>query len=352
MICTLFSGYFFAIWSCQNTTPKDDKNALTVAYKTALRQEPGEKNAEVGQLSVGSTVSDLNETSHFLSSITLGDTLRQEPWLRVKTADGRQGWVFAGALRPRPDVSVSLRQWTLQKRFQAWFGPVLAKRWNDWTNTPPPTTDSSFAAYLREGLRLRDTLNPLIARRVTRDGANPLPDLYWLSEMTPYFIIQQIGGGTTYYLYLDYRAMAKTAQKTTGRQDDLFCQLGFQAFPTDSIESALPVWVFPLSAEDGCSNLGQGYHLKILWAIDAAQKAGGLFNPELSGMKDQVLEDATGKDRSYWQPTGKILAELKNIRQNPPHCLSSRDLLALEARTKMFEDAAGNGIRTDLRSGQ
>ncbi len=344
-----------AFYTCQDTNSPSaaDETAfpLTVVYATALRESPSEKSAELDQLPFGTRLRDEGQVSDFLASVSLRDTLRQEPWMKVQTLAGRTGWVFAGALRPPSADSGQLRAWVLDKRFQALFGPVLAQRWRVWSCLPAPVTDTAFSVQLREGLSLRDTLNLLIGRVLTRDAASALPDLYWLSELSPYFVVQQTANGSLYTLFLDFRTVARTAAHTTGRQDDLLGQLGFTAYPADSIESVLPVWVFPLNTEESCSNLGQGQHLRLLRAIDAAQRSGDLFRPELEAMKDRILNDILDRSRDYWQPKEKILQELAAILRERPRCLNDRDVLALEARQNMFAAPEANGIRVNVRTG-
>lgn len=119
----------------------------------------------------------------------------------------------------------------------------------------PPQNDSAAAIFFRQGLALRDTLNLIISRRVTRDPEQPLPDLFWLGEMSPLFIVQQIAGARRIISLTDYRVLAKIAVHTEGLQDDAFARVCTEVYPSQ-IESVLPVWVFPVSAEAGCSNLG------------------------------------------------------------------------------------------------
>ena len=338
--------------ACQSRHPRPNAPELSVIYGTALRKAPGEKSQAFIQLEPGDQVSDLMEVSPFVSAISFNDTLRQEPWLRVQTQDGREGWLFAGALRPTGQNTQGVRQWVLQKRFAAYFGPLPAQRWKNWIDSPKPGSDTSTAMYYRQGLALRDTLNLLISRMVTREAGTPLPDLFWLNEMTPLFLLQQMNAGANAYMFTDFRILVKIASNTPGKQDDAFVKVCLEAYPSDSIESALPVWIFPLSAESGYSNLGQGNHLKTLRSIDRALLAGDLFRPELLDLKSRVLEDITNKDCSYWQPEEKILAELSKILESNLHCLSDRDRIALEARYKMFKAPSANGIVVDVRSGR
>ena len=342
-----------SIFACNPPLDKSSENALLVHYPVALREAPDEKSPEIEQLKSGDYVTDLLEVSRFLSGIYLEDSLYTEPWLRVQTSDKKQGWVFAGAIRLPETDSEKQMAWILKKRFTACFGQQLARDWQAWTKQQINiNSDSTFALVLLEGLRLRDTLHQLIARQVGRDPDQGLPDFFWLGRLSPYFIVQQTGGGTGYYLFLDYRQVLQTAAPTSGIQDDLFAQSGIAAFPKDSIESALPAWVFPLGLEESASNLGSGQHLSTLLALDQAWKSGMYFRPELRRMVEGLLADILNNNRSYWQPKEKILAELGKIERQKLDCLNSRDRLALDARQKMFEQAAVNELRLNLRSGK
>lgn len=343
---------FIMAIGCQNKRTPPGTLQLSVIYSTSLRAAPGEKSQEILQLEPGDQVFDLKEVSPFVSAISFNDTLRQEPWLLAQLPDGRQGWLFAGALRPAGQNAEGVRRWALQKRFAALFGPALAQRWQNWVATPEPGSDTATAVFFRQGLALRDTMNLLISRMVTRQTDAPLPDLFWLNKWSPLFLLQQVNEGASVYLFTDFRVLSKIASNSRGKQDDAFVQVCLAAFPADSIESALPVWIFPQSAESGYSDLGQGNHLKILQSVDRALQTGDLFRPELLDLKNRVLEDITGKDRIYWQPEEKILAELKKIQESELRCLNNTDRIALKARYNMFQLPSANGIVVDVRSGR
>ena len=337
---------------CKNQAKNAGRPILIVSYPVSLREQADEKSAEIEQLERGAALVDLNRVSRFLTSIYLDGRLRQEPWLRVETNSGRQGWVFAGAVLPEGANTDQQLNWVMEKRFQALFGPHLFQRWKVWTSRKDIATDSAFAQVLREGKALQDTLNQLMATLATRDQGQTPPDMYWLGETAPYFMIQQIANQSSYCLFLDFKAVAQQAAQTSGDQDDQFVQIGFLAFPLDSIESVLPTWVFPLSLEESCSNLGAGKHLEVLLAIEHALQKGQFFQPELIALKNEILNDMLDKDRTYWQPQEKILPELKQIRKARLSCLTARDQLALEARQAMFESPEKNNLHLNRRAGE
>ncbi|MEZ4942533.1 MAG: hypothetical protein R3D58_16785 [Saprospiraceae bacterium] len=352
LLCTLIFICLAGIWGCRNQVKNSGRPVLVVTYPVSLRDHADIKSAEIEQLESGDKLADLNRTSRFLTSIYLGGRLRQEPWLWVESNSGRQGWVFAGAVLPESATPEQEIAWIDGKRFEAFFGSRLAKRWQTWKSRQVIDTDSVFSKVLREGKLLQDTLNQLMATLATRDPGQTPPDMYWLGETAPFFIIQEIPNQNRYCLFLDYKAVADQAAKTSGEQDDEFAQIGFLAFPLDSIESTLPAWVFPLSLDESCSNLGAGMHLKVLHSIDLAIQKGQLFQPELTEFKHQILNDILDKDRTYWQPREKILAELWQIRKAQLHCLTARDQLALEARQAMFQAPEKNNLHLNRRAGE
>jgi len=339
---TLIFALLLGLVACGSSVRTD----LVVQFSTELREQPDAGSPVVCPLLAGAELADMHETSRFFASVSLADSLRMEPWLRVQTADGRPGWVFGGVVAPSGLGSVAARQWLLEKRAQTLFGPTLSAQMWEWAGRRAPLTDTAFAGHFRAALHLRDTMNQILARSVSRDAASAAADLTWVQEPMPYFFVQHTPAPR---LFTDFRLIARAAAGTRGEQDDQLARIGFSAYPLDSVESALPAWVFPLGLEESCSNLGAGFHLKILEEISAALQTGDLFRPELLRWKDQVLADILDDSRTYWQPKGKILAELDQIVATQLGCLSDRDRLALEARRGMFK--AGR-VRMDLRSGK
>jgi len=339
---TLIFALLLGVFACGSPARTD----LVVRFSSELREQPDAGSPVVCPLPEGSELADLHETSRFLTTISLADSLRQEPWLRVETADGHAGWVFGGVVVPSDLEPAGERRWFFEKRTSALFGPALSAQVWAWADQPAPATDTALAGYLREGLHLCDTMNRMLAHAVSRGVGEAPADLTWLQGPMRYFFVQHTPAP---HLFPDFRLLARAVAGTRGGQDDNFARIGFAAYPLDSVESALPAWVFPLSLEESCSNLGAGFHLDLLKKIDEALLAGDLFRPELLRWKDQILADILDDSRTYWQPLEKILAELDQIVSARLACLSDRDRLALEARRGMFSVGM---VRMDLRSGK
>ncbi|MFN0014897.1 MAG: SH3 domain-containing protein [Saprospiraceae bacterium] len=342
---TLFFLAVCTLTACQNTVENTDSPPLAVRYPTELREHPDEKSRTLSHLPVGTALTDRGETSRFLAAVFLENSLSREPWLRVHTTSGQTGWVFAGTVEPRLRDAEARQRWLHKKRTQAMFGAAASARLWNWATSPHPTTDTAFAGHLRTGLYLRDTLDRALTHAVSRETEQMPADLSWLREPMRYFWIQD-------RLSLDFRLVAQAAAHTAGQQDDQFAAVGLAAFPLDSIESALPAWVFPLSIEASCSNLGAGLHVAILEKIDSALHLGSLFRPELMRMKDQILADILDNSRTYWQPRNKVLTELDRILATRFACLTDRDRLALTTRRVMLARSGEGGIRVNVRSGR
>jgi hypothetical protein len=294
------------------------------------------------ELAAGTELVDLGGVSPYLTGIYLGDTLCWEPWLRVRTLEGHTGWVFGAAVQPVALSDTALDHWVHRKRLQALFGVEHTERLLRWARQEV-STDTALVDHLRQGLALREALQMALGQALPGGDSELRPDWRWLKEYLRYFRWYREG------LALDYGRLAHLAQGTQGGQDDTYLQLCLQAYPIDSMESPLPVWVFPLSWTQSTSNLGAGQHLALLRAIDRAFQQAPLFGLELEHLKRLLLDDILDADRAYWQPLPRILAELDQLLAEPPRCLQEHERVALRLRRAML---AKGQARTDLRSGR
>ena len=84
--------------------------------------------------------------------------------------------------------------------------------------------------------------------------------------------------------------------------------------------------------------------------LDTALTTNALFNPELTTLKEAILEDILHKNTEFWQNQTLILQELDNLLATPPTCVGAAELVALQRRRVAMEKPELNGIRVDLRS--
>jgi len=331
-------------WSaaCEGSSRGGGSFDLITTRPTQLRSEPREDGLVLRELAAGAELVDLGGVSPYLTGIYLGDTLCWEPWLRVRALDGPTGWVFGATVQPVALSDTALDHWVHRKRLQALVGVEHTERLLRWARQEV-STDTALVDHLRQGLALREALQMALGQALPGGDSELRPDWRWLKEYLRYFRWYREG------LALDYGRLAHLAQGTQGGQDDTYLQLCLQAYQIDSMESPLPVWVFPLSWTQSTSNLGAGQHLALLRAIDSAFQQAPLFNSELEHLKHLLLDDILDADRAYWQPLPRILAELDQLLAEPPSCLQKHERSALRLRRAML---AQGQARTDLRSGR
>jgi len=67
--------------------------------KLRMRTEPDTKSAIVAEIPEGGAMTFLDEKTDFTQQITLRGKLHDEPWLKVKTTEGKIGWVYGGGVK-------------------------------------------------------------------------------------------------------------------------------------------------------------------------------------------------------------------------------------------------------------
>ena len=128
----------------ENSTPdatKNTKEAVTVytwVDNLRLRSEPDTNSDIVKELKEGESLLFLGEKSDFTKKVNLRGKLYDEPWLKVETNEGKEGWVYGGAVRfYKPSVDESPSPYdkcftSLEKRdfeaFQACTESIQAKQ--------------------------------------------------------------------------------------------------------------------------------------------------------------------------------------------------------------------------------
>ena len=91
-----------------NTAPVETTRVYTWIDKLRMREMPDTKSNIIKELSAGDPLIFLNERSDFTQKITLRGIAFDEPWLKVKTSDGKTGWVYGGGVKfnaPKVDQS-------------------------------------------------------------------------------------------------------------------------------------------------------------------------------------------------------------------------------------------------------
>ncbi|MBK8556745.1 MAG: hypothetical protein IPL65_13680 [Lewinellaceae bacterium] len=339
-----------SLWMASCSTGSGDQPQLVVRNATTvLRSAPGPRGNTLRNLEPGETVVETGQISDFFTPLAIGDSLREAPWIQVQCSNQQKGWVYALQLGPSTgDYAL----WLQSKNMAALLQPDLFARYQRWraeTNQLDRATD--LLPWYQQTCAFREGLQKRLQHRPERNDADYLPQFYWLQNEVPAMVLQWPRVGEAPVPYLDFRFCLRKAQASSSPQDDVFFRFCTEIFPADSIASELPVWVMPISPSESYSQMGTGIHAALLHEIDSLSVLAPSYAAEWNNWKDQLLHDFLDKDRSFWQPADSINAETAHILAAPPHCLSQRDVLAIQERKSMLEDPEANGIRVNLRSG-
>lgn len=354
----LFLLFFVAIAACvskhSGVLNPDHSVKLTVDIpELTLRAAPGENSKVIRQLNKGDTLTDLEEVSTFTTSLRMHGVQMDEPWLKVATADGVSGWVYAGGIQWLPGDTSSTSQIIFSKRLQTLFGIPLEKEITGYRQRYETIhTAEEFAGVYRTGIKLRDTLVHILAQRIVTDNEEAnRPDLFWIKTVFPAFQPQLVSEGTAYYLFSDYRQWLAKAKASPEMTDDELANLYIAAFPEDSIEYFFPIWSIQTTDYTGQSLLGRGHHKALLQKANALYEKNPLFRPELLEFKSRIVNDITKASVTYWETQEKILRELDGILQADLGILSNADRIALATRRKQFADPESYGIELNGQAG-
>lgn len=352
LIFTLIIG----LASCKSEPKQQPTSAVTRLTtnldEVRLREAPGEDGKVLRSLPKGAVLYDLGEVSDFTTKVQLRGIQFDEPWLKVRTEDGTEGWVYGGALNFGMQDATKLANLLMEKRLQTLFGKQLADNIKayriDYQNIK---SASDLALAYRKGISLRDTMAILMQDRITVSDPSEVPDLFWLKETMPGFVSQLVAEGTAYYLFWNYKQLITKAKATTETPDDDFVQLAVALFPEDSVEYFYPAWFLQTWDYGGSSLLGRGTHLALLKKMDETLQKSDLFASEIKDWKQLLINDITDASVNYWESSEKIKKELDDIISLNFNILTEADKIALATRRKQFEKPTENKIQVNQQAG-
>lgn len=336
-----------------NSSPKTAPLVFTTNLDNLrLRDQPGKDGKELARLPLGAKVFDTGEVSEFTTPLKLRGVSFDEPWIKIKTAQGLSGWIYGGGLSFSLEADNPAAQAMMQKRLVGLFGKSLADDVERYRrNYNNATTAEEFANVYNEGIVLREYFARLIEEKI-EVNYDQLPDLFWLKQAMPGYIPQLAAEGTIYYLFNDYKQFQQKALKTTGSEDDEMAELFFQVHEGDSIEHFYPVWFMQTWDYGGHSLLGRGIHTKLLDEMERLNEQSTFFAKPINDLKNKLLSDITEQHSAYWESKEKVIAELNEIIDRRYKLFTKEDRVILEARQKMMEEPEKNKIEFGAREGR
>ncbi len=129
-------------------------NETLIAWVDLLnvRAEPHTGGKIVASLRENAIVTYTGERTDDLHTISLRDTLFEEPWLKIRTADGKEGWIFGGAVQ-RDGENKGVQQSSMSVGELANLEMSQWTKSNEWTSGAGDA-ESSTTIYQKGDLTL------------------------------------------------------------------------------------------------------------------------------------------------------------------------------------------------------
>ncbi len=353
-----------AFWAC-NAEKGRETNASSSTEETPtevipftvgvdrlrFRQAPGTDAEIISELGQGVKVSFADSISTFITSVTLRGIDYNDPWVRVKTAAGKTGWVYGGALQFDPELNAPVIRHLMKTRLIAFFGAdhfsMLQRARQNWGTA---SDSESLAAQYASNMAIRDTLSDSLLEQTESPDAYQLQaDLNWLNHVLPGFTARLVAEGTIYQLFADYRQWYDLATQTPELDDDAFFELCFSIYPLDSTEHLFEGWFAQNWDYGGHSLLGQGIHQSILDQMQELTRQTSHWDPFINSFKARLFKDMTESWVTYWEPSASIRKELDQIIQANYDIFTPEEKDALIARRKAFDDPKANNIQVNQK---
>ncbi len=296
-----------------------------------MRKSPNISSPVVAKLPANSKLEWLGQVSKVTAPIKLRGVRYNDPWLYVKTNEGKTGWIYAAtaSVDSTNNPSKSLQQLLVRRRAQGFFGAEIVTAMDNYRAAyVQANTSDKFANMYIYGLGLRDKMVQVLRKKASTDSQNPA-DMSWLDSLLPGYKHARVAEGTAYYLFADYQQWAAKARQTSGVEDDQFIEL-YQAIFPDAQEGFFPAWMEQISDYGARSLLGRGIHKKILDKLDALNASSSPFSEILNSLKHEIIQDITNTRNNFSEPVNKRKEEIRSILNAGYSILSDKDKKALE----------------------
>ncbi len=238
--------------------PQKEKETTLYAWvdKLRIREQPTTKSEIVAEVKEGTSFVYLNEKTDFKERINLRGTLYNEPWLKIKTENGKEGWVFGGAVKfyePVVDANPSaydpcFELWKngRNERASACFEKTRAKQLTK-DNRKVTASDKGLELMLLTGKKT--ALNNVTTADSTEENY-----IYKYWDYLPkigYYLVEQSYGdyGSTYQLINDKSGKATTISGFPKPSPDHKTILAFNAETVDHVDgesnNTIVIYGFP-----------------------------------------------------------------------------------------------------------
>lgn len=351
--------FLFLMNSCkQHTTelmldsPQQKIGLVVNMEQLRIRNAPGLDAQEIGKISMGSQVAYGGQMTDFTTKIKLDGVWYDEPWVSMLTHEGDTGWVYGGGILFEGENSEELSELLLQKRMKSFFGSLTNSITRYRDNYANASTSEDFANVFHDGEEIRERMVVALEEKIPVNEVENLPDIFWIEDVFPGYVVELVAEGTQYYLFKDFKQLHHKARQTQGEEDDIFTDLALTIYERDSIEYFFPSWFMQTWDYGGHSLLGNQKHNDVLALADEVMEMSDFFVNDIDVFKKEVMRDITNPELTYWNDSERIVAELDSIIDMEYNILDTDDIISLKARRNQFKDYEANGIELNIRTGE
>ncbi len=295
-----------------------------------IRESPNSTAKIIDKVSSGDRVIWEGEISDNKDKVTLRGVKFNTPWIKIKTSDGIDGWVYSAAIGTS-SVTNSLSNKFNNMRSESFFGEKLSAQIQHYQKAyQAASSEKDFSLAYQEGQQLRDEAVNILEKKAEVKHPNEM-DMTWLERIMPGYSLSYAAEGTQYYLFADFNNMLKKAIQTTGSNDEQFLRLSMLLYPYNGKEGFFYYWFEQTWDYGGESLLGQGKHLEALNKLSNFAKSSSLFTDQIKKYKTALIQDITNKNTKFKERKKKRKKELNDIIKKKPSILDADELKALEA---------------------
>jgi len=316
-----------------------------------MRSGPGVKHKEVARLKEKTILVFQGEESMHSTEIKLRGVKLNAPWLKVKTKEGIDGWIYGGGVKAAASENKAAIKKINQMQMLSFFDKKIIDRINTYDKQWQLSKSSTaFADTYLLGEKIQEEINEILGNKIEIDDPSHLIDMSWLENSFQGFQNSLVAEGTMFKIFKDFKIMHAKAEETEGTEDDDFLTFQFHANELDSVEYFYKSWFMQTWDYGGHSLLGQGKHFDLLNEANELLAKSKLFEKPILAIKIEILNDISAEHNTYWEPKNKILKEMKKIISADFSFLTTEDKILIKTRYEQFKKPAANKIEVNNRA--
>ena len=365
----LFSVFLFACNNEKENNSTDQKNSDVKPAKSIpvepvkeidlevyidnfrIRTGPGVDEKEIARLPKNTIVIYNGEKSMHSTAINLRGIKLNAPWLKIKTKEGLEGWIYAAGVKSASPQKVAATKVIDEIHMNSFFDKKIVDQIKNYQNQLDNSkTSKAFAETYLLGESTQNNINEILGDKVEIDDPSNILDMSWLERSLVGYQNSMVAEATTFNIFKDFKKMYSIVKETEGNEDDDFIKLQFKVNELDSVEYFYKSWFMQTWDYGGHSLLGQGKHFNILKEVDHLLAKSNLFEKPLLDIKQEILNDISAEYITYWESKDKILEEMKNIVETNFAFLTKEDKILIKTRYDQFKNPIANKIEVNKRS--